>query len=305
MLGTYESDFCIGKQTAPLMQGAFGAEWCRQVTDKNQYKTIDYSAEGLDTWNKIVQNCAKECVAHDATTTAKKIDGSACVAFAIEESDTVHECILFPHYKNNPIDGTNHYSYEFYRASSGNKYRSKCYMKHTFVVPDSDDTSDYATYCNTAPATAPAISNSVVSAPATAPAPAPAPAPANCSTYEETNDCQQGLGLIGNAANVDCGGATCSAADNDICCVIPCTTDQKIVSNKCEPCPTAEQSCGGDPSGANTECYGKDDLTAYDVAKLKKLIGDSTIDVATEQTCLKARYNAIDGCSSSTSAYST
>ena len=84
-----------------------------------------------------------------------------------------------------------------------------------------------------------------------------------------------------------------------------CTTDQKIVSKKCEPCPTGEQSCGGDPSGADTQCYGKDDLTAYDVAKLKKLIGDSTIDVATEQTCLKARYNAIDGCSSSTSAYST
>jgi hypothetical protein len=322
MLGTYKSDFCIGQNSAaPGMNDAMGAEWCRQVTDKNKYKEIDYSDEGLDTWNKIVQNCAKECVSYDATTTAKEVFGSACVAFAIQESDTVHMCILFPHYKNNPIDGTNHYAYPFYSEHNGNQYRSKCYMKYTFDPPDSDDTSDYATYCNYIP-------------------------PAKCSTYD-TDDCGNGLGLIGNAANVDCGSSLCTTGDENTCCKgdATCLEDQhvvfdsgslenvctncapgkykslpgdvpsqgttacictlcaadgseKVVGNECVACGGEEKSAPlGEACGADTECYGKDDLTAFDVARLKNLVGGSAIDVGTEQTCLKARYNAIAGCS--------
>lgn len=45
----------------------------------------------------------------------------------------------------------------------------------------------------------------------------------------------------------------------------------------------------GDASGDDTECYAPfGDFSGQEVAKLKKLIGDSTIDAGTEQTCLKA-----------------
>ena len=323
-LGTYVSDFCITSQTAPAMQQVWGAEYC----SNGPVKEIEFSSQDLDTWNEKIQYCAEQCKAHDGTGT-KSVNGDACAAFMINtlnHNDNEY-CNLFAHTKGDPMDGSKFAAYKFWDTYQWKGQYSKCYIKKTFVPEDTTDEADYASYCNYIP-------------------------PAKCSTYDP-NECENGLGLIGNAANVVCAGGTCIKLDDqNTCCkgdatclvnqhvvfdpyqgenvctnctagktndgsestsngptdcsCILCDEDHKVVNNECVSCGDATKKAApdGDASGANTVCYGKDDLTAAHVAKLINLVGGSAIDVATEQTCLKARYNAIAGCSSSTSAYS-
>ena len=105
MLGTLVSDFCLTAQTAPAMQQDWGAEWCTSAS-KNPYKEIEFSSEGMDTWNKQIQRCAEKCKEHDGSTTAKSVGSSgACAAFQLKNAnyktggERAQECNLFAHKK--------------------------------------------------------------------------------------------------------------------------------------------------------------------------------------------------------------
>lgn len=322
MLGTLVSDFCLTAQTAPTMQQAWGAEWCTSGL-KNPYKEVEFSSDGKATWDEQIQWCAEKCKEYDGSTTAKSIHSSgACAAFQFKNANyktggvRAQECNLFAHKKGEPMDGTSFGADQFYNSGTWKGYKSKCYIKKTYTTTDTTDDADYASYCASVPKAA-------------------------CSTYDP-NECANGQGLVGDAANVDCVGGECTKlVDQNTCCAgvatclegehvveTVCTScdtgktkpagdstlhgntdcnpilcaasgSEKVVNNVCVACDTGKKAVPlGDASGANTECYAAvGDFSALEVAQLKNLVGGSAIDVATEQTCLKARYNAIAGCS--------
>ena len=210
---------------------------------------------------------------------------------------------------------------------------SKCYIKHAYTKP-SGDTTDISADCNTAP-----IVSVVAQAKCSTYDPNEcrndqdlksthaifdcvgdpcAQADENTCCEGPASRCELNQHVIDSAGVKECSncapGKTRTVSDSTHdgltdCISTLCKDDgsERVKDYACVACvdDTTFAAPSGDASGDNTECYAPfGDFSGQEVAKLKNLVGGSTIDAGTEQTCLKARYNAIAGCSSSTSAYS-